>query len=103
MVDGLILSNTQAIPDWPDIKTKRETTALNVLEHGTTTLIENFMPNALSNLASEQTKNFLHTILEEQQPTAIASALRGMALRKNMSSFSCKRNHPNINHHGRIR
>lgn len=84
---GLILSDTQSIADSAEAKAKREATALDVLEKGSTGLINSFMPKALSATASEQTKQFLQDILTTQSPTAIASALRGMALREDTSAI----------------
>lgn len=84
-VDGLILSDTQAIADNEETKLKREATAVDVLAHGTTTLIAGFIPKALTALAPQQTREQLQIILNEQKPTAVASALRGMALRSDTS------------------
>ncbi|RDI45154.1 alpha/beta fold hydrolase [Aquicella lusitana] len=84
-VKGLVLSDTQSIPDSMETKAKRETTALDVLEHGTGSLISGFMPKALSPAAPEKAKLFLQQILETQKPEAVASALRGMALRDDTS------------------
>lgn len=85
-VAGLILSDTQSIADTPEIKAKREATAVDILQHGTETFIHNFMPKALSANATDETKLYLQTILQQQHPTAFASALRGMALRDDTSS-----------------
>lgn len=93
-VDGLILSDTQSIADSEEAKKKREATAIDVLEHGTTQAINNFMPKALTAQASEQTKRFLQNILEAQAPTAVASALRGMALRSDTSFLLAKSSLP---------
>ncbi|KTC93964.1 alpha/beta fold hydrolase [Legionella cincinnatiensis] len=79
---GLVLSNTQAIADSQETKATRESTALDVLENGIDNLRNGFMAKALSPNASEQTIAYLYHILTQQKPTAIASALRGMALRE---------------------
>jgi pimeloyl-ACP methyl ester carboxylesterase len=84
-VSGLILSDTQSIADSAEAKTKREATAQTVLADGTNQLINGFMPKAFTSKASDQKKNFLKNILEAQSPTAVASALRGMALRTDTS------------------
>jgi pimeloyl-ACP methyl ester carboxylesterase len=85
-VSGLVLSDTQAIADTPEAKAKREVTALDVLEHGTTGLIQGFMPKALSPTANAEAKTALQAILTAQSPEAIASGLRGMALREDTSN-----------------
>ncbi|HHF7365373.1 TPA: alpha/beta hydrolase [Legionella bozemanae] len=84
---GLVLSNTQAVADSPETKNTREKTALDVLENGTENLINGFMSKALSSNASQQTKDYLHHILTLQKLSAIASALRGMALRNSTSAI----------------
>lgn len=86
-VEGLVLSDTQSIADTPEMQAKRETAATDVLEHGAANFISGFMPKALSPKASEEKKVFLQYILEMQSPTAIASALRGMALRNDTSDL----------------
>ena len=94
LVNGLILSYTQSIADSEETKTKREVTAIDVLEHGTASLINNFMPKALSPTASQQKKIFLQSILSSQTTNGIASALRGMALRDDTSSVIAAANLP---------
>lgn len=84
-VAGLILSDTQSIADTDEIKVKREQTAIDVLQNGSTNLINGFMTKALTEAAPEVTKNFLLDILKAQKPSGIASALRGMALRDDTS------------------
>ncbi|MBY0377816.1 MAG: alpha/beta hydrolase [Gammaproteobacteria bacterium] len=85
-IDGLILSDTQPIADNAETKKKREALAKEVLEQGTSNLIKGFLPQALSPAASAKTELFLTGIMEKQSAKGIASALRGMALRQDMSS-----------------
>lgn len=93
-VKGLILSDTQSIADDDAAKEKREAAAVDVLTNGTTQLIANFMPKALSQMASPDKILFLQNILETQAPSAIASSLRGMALRNDTSALLAKTNLP---------
>lgn len=93
-VEGLILSATQSIADSPETRAKREATAVDVIEHGTENLINGFISNALSPHASEKTKMFLRYILEKQDKMAIASALRGMALRHDTSNILANSSSP---------
>lgn len=86
-VEGLILSSTQSIADNLETKAKRETTAVDVIEHGTHKLINGFISIALSPHAPEKIKLFLKHILEKQDRMGIASALRGMALRTDTSQL----------------
>lgn len=86
-VAGLILSSTQAIADTPEVKAKREAAAIDVIAHGAENLINEFFSKALSPHTSEKTKKFLKHILEKQDKMAIASALRGMALRQDTSTL----------------
>lgn len=84
-VEGLILSDTQSIADSPETKAKREELAVEVIEHGSENLINEFISRALSPNVDEKTKMFLKHILGQQNKMAIASALRGMALRHDTS------------------
>jgi pimeloyl-ACP methyl ester carboxylesterase len=86
-VSGLVLSDTQAIADSEEAKVKREATARDVLAHGTEQLISGFMPKALTPQANDQIRKSLMKIVESQSPTAVASALRGMALRSDTSNL----------------
>lgn len=86
-LSGLVLSNTQAIADTEENKAKREASAVEVLQHGTTEFINAFMPKALSSGASDEMRTSLHGILTAQPATAMASALRGMALRHDTSTL----------------
>jgi pimeloyl-ACP methyl ester carboxylesterase len=82
---GLVLSGTQSIADTDEIKAKRELSAKNVLENGTSDFIANFSSKAFSPSVEHDKQTYLRFILERQSPEAIASALRGMALRKDTS------------------
>lgn len=93
-VSGLILSDTQSIADTQEMKEKRESTARDVLEHGTATASNSFMTKALSANASESTKAYLRNIVDSQTPTAFASAQRGMAQRADTSHLLVETNLP---------
>jgi pimeloyl-ACP methyl ester carboxylesterase len=85
-VKGLILADTQSIADTAEAKVKRETSALDVLTNGSQTFLNGFKSKALSTMASLDVKNDLNNIVDHQSPTAIASALRGMALREDTTN-----------------
>lgn len=85
-VSGLILSDTQSIADSDETKAKRETSAKDILQNGTSAFIQGFMQKALSPTASNETRKYLTEILNKQSPFALASGLRGMALRPDTSS-----------------
>jgi pimeloyl-ACP methyl ester carboxylesterase len=93
-VDGLILSDTQTIADTSEAKDKREATARDVLEHGTANLINDVMTKALSANATTETKAYLRSIIESQSAAAIASGLRGMAIRAETSQVLAATNVP---------
>lgn len=86
-VAGLVLSNTQAIADNEEIKAIREKVASEILTNGADSFIKGFMSKALSLDSPEQAKLLLTTILSMQKSTAFASALRGMALRSDMTKL----------------
>jgi len=85
-VDGLILSNTQAIADSEEAKAKREATAKEVLEQGSAHFIAGFMQKVLSEHASASMREYVKALMSKQSVFAIASALRGMALREDTSA-----------------
>ena len=87
IMNGLILADTQATSDTEEAKKKREITAQDILKNGTTSFISGFMLKALSPSANEDTKNQLQNILLSQSREAMASALRGMAMREDQSKF----------------
>ncbi len=84
-VSGLILSNTQSIPDSEAAKARREAIAADVLANGTTAVINDIMAKVLTPSASDETRAYLKAILDAQSSFAMASALRGMALRPDLS------------------
>ncbi|KTD25908.1 alpha/beta hydrolase [Legionella maceachernii] len=84
-VKGLILSNTQAVTDGPEITKSNNALASDVLIDGTQKFVNNFMSNALSAEAPQQIRLFLQNILLDQTPFGLASALRGMSIRKDFS------------------
>lgn len=85
-VQGLVLSDTQAIADSEEAKVKREASAQQVMKDGTAELIRGFMPKALSPAASSVTRAYLQKMVDAQSATGIASALRGMGAREDTSA-----------------
>ncbi|WP_131783768.1 alpha/beta fold hydrolase [Legionella gresilensis] len=83
-VEGLVLSNTQANDDDLDTKASREKLATEIIEKGSDEYVKKFLTKALSPKATESTKAYLSHILVSQKPVALASALRGMAIRNKM-------------------
>lgn len=91
---GLILANTQSIADTPEVQVKREAAAKDILVNGPESFINNFMTKALSTEASADTREYLHSILITQPATGMASALRGMAQREDLSDELRRTNIP---------
>ena len=84
-VSGLILSDTQAIADSDEAREKRELSAQDILKNGSAGFINAFMSKALSAHASEESRIYLKSIMDKQPETAMASALRGMGQREDLS------------------
>ncbi|MFC7782553.1 alpha/beta fold hydrolase [Legionella taurinensis] len=84
---GLILSDTQSVADTVSMQEKREQAAQDILQHGNKAFIEGFLPKALSAHASTALRTWLHHVLSAQSPAAMASALRGMAMREDATSL----------------
>ena len=93
-VEMLVLSDTQVIADSAETKAIREAAAQDVLANGSAKLVNDFMQKALSASASEDTRKYLFNIASEQNPRAIASALRGMALREDTTEVLIKTDIP---------
>jgi len=93
-VTGLILANTQTLADEPSAKIERARLADEVMAKGSASLIKKFLANALSPHASPKTRQALNEIVTEQSPQAIASALRGMALREDTTQVLADTNLP---------
>lgn len=93
-VSGLILADTQAIADSEEARAKRESSALDILKNGTSGFNTAFLPKALSQQAHEHTKIYLKSIMDKQSSTAMASALRGMGQREDLSSVLAKTSLP---------
>jgi pimeloyl-ACP methyl ester carboxylesterase len=86
-VTGLILSNTQSIADSEEAKTKREGSAQDVLSNGTYLFVNAFIDKAVSEGTDESVKQELLDVLMDQPAAALASGLRGMALRADTSEI----------------
>ncbi|WP_287007520.1 alpha/beta hydrolase [Legionella sp.] len=84
-VKGLILSNTQAIADPEETKKTDKTLATDVLVDGTEQFVNYYMNHVLSTEAPQTIRSFLQNILLDQTSFALASALRGMAIRSDFS------------------
>lgn len=84
-VKGLVLSNTQAIADNSELKKNQNKAAIDVLVDGSENLVNDFMDKALAADSPEQNRLVLQNMLMVQSPFAIASALRGMSFRKDLS------------------
>lgn len=85
-VVGLILSDTQTIADTDETKAKREAMAKDVLANGTKKMINDILPKALSPKADKHVIAYLKAIMQDQSATAVASGLRGMAMRNDTSN-----------------
>ncbi|ARG98908.1 alpha/beta hydrolase [Legionella micdadei] len=85
-VNGLILSNSQAITDSPEMKKSANSLASDVLTDGTQKFANDFINKALSAEAPQQIRLFLQNILLDQTPFGLASALRGMSIRQDFSN-----------------
>lgn len=85
-VNGLILSNTQAIAEPLEAQKINDEMATDLLIDGTEPFVKSFVRKALSADATAQIQLFLQNILADQTSFAIASALRGISIRPDFSS-----------------
>lgn len=89
-VKGLILSDTNSISLTEQQKETYYKTADDIQTNGSNTFIQGFLPKAVSKQASQQIRTYLLTIMNEQTPTAMAAAFRGIAERNNTSNVLSK-------------
>jgi pimeloyl-ACP methyl ester carboxylesterase len=80
-VRGLLLIDTQMSPDDAAGKQKREETALAIEAKGASHLIETLLPRLTSASAPAALKSRLADWTRSANPTGLAAAVRGMALR----------------------
>lgn len=85
-VKGLILSDTNSISLNQQQKESYYQTANDILAKGSNNFIQGFLPKAVSKNASQQTRNYLFKIMNEQAPAAMAAAFKGIADRSNTST-----------------
>ncbi|MFZ5446935.1 MAG: alpha/beta fold hydrolase [Myxococcota bacterium] len=80
-VKGLVLIDTQSLPDDDAGKARREATALDVEQHGVGGLVEGMLPRLLAPSAAPELKARVERLMRAQSPAAVAAAARGMATR----------------------
>lgn len=78
---GLLLADSQVGADDAAARAARETLSQDVLRTGTEVLVERQLPRLLSASAPEEVRAQVREMLRANSPAAVASALRGMALR----------------------
>lgn len=80
-VCGIVLANTRATADRDEVRAARETNARLVEERGPAAIADLMLPNLLAADAPPERRAYVRAIIEANSTTAIAAALRGMALR----------------------
>jgi pimeloyl-ACP methyl ester carboxylesterase len=89
-VGRLVLCDTRAAADSPEAARGRETTAQKVLAHGAQVVADAMLPKLVcdSTRADQpQVVDAVRQTIERTDPTAIAAALRGMAVRPDVTSM----------------
>ncbi|MBL7964131.1 MAG: alpha/beta fold hydrolase [Flavobacteriales bacterium] len=87
-VQGLLLINTRATADALDARAAREATAMEVLANGTSVLARAMLPRVLSEKTRREKPDVVahvRSMMERQDPRAVAAAARGMARRPDRS------------------
>jgi len=96
---GLILCDTRAVADTPEIAAGRLETAERVLKEGPASLVETMKPKLLAEAtirAQPQMINALEQVMARCDPRGIAAAARGMAQRPDMTSHLGHMNVPTL-------
>jgi len=89
-VSGLVLADTRATPDNEDGKRTREETARRALEEGMGPIADAMMPKLLAPATLERSPRTVARVREMilgTEPRGAASALRGMALRRDQTDL----------------
>ncbi len=80
-VRGLLLIDTQSLPDDEAGKARREATAVDVEQHGVGGLVDGMLPRLMAAGVDPTVKARVERLMRAQSPQAVAAASRGMALR----------------------
>jgi len=90
---GLILCDTRAVADTPQLAAARRATAEEVLEEGSANLVAAMMPKLFAELSasgSPQMVESLGRVMLENNPQGTAAAALGMAQRPDVTASLCK-------------
>jgi pimeloyl-ACP methyl ester carboxylesterase len=82
---GLVLADTRATADTPEVRAGREVFAQNALAHGMGWVADEMIPKLLRSGHDAKTEAEARRIIMEGNPTGVAAAQRGMALRGDSS------------------
>lgn len=86
----LILCDTRALPDTPEASATRHETAERVLGEGPKCLVDTMIPKLFSErtrLRNPSVVAAMARVIESAQPAGVAAALRGMAQRKDVTTW----------------
>lgn len=80
-VRGLLLIDTQSLPDDEAGRQRREATARDVEQNGVGALVDGMLPRLFAANADPAVRARLERVMRAQAPAAVAAASRGMGLR----------------------
>lgn len=80
-VRGLVLVDTQSLPDDDAGKARRETVATDVLANGVNGLVDGLLPKLFAASTPAAVRAPIEAMMRAQTPAAVAAAARGMATR----------------------
>ena len=80
-VRGLLLVDTQSLPDDEEGRARREATARDVEAHGVGPMVDALLPRLLAPGARPEIRARVEKLMRAQRPQAVAAAARGMATR----------------------
>ncbi|MDX2013913.1 MAG: alpha/beta fold hydrolase [Myxococcaceae bacterium] len=80
-VRGLVLVDTQSLPDDDAGKARRETVATDVLANGVNGLVDGMLPKLFAAATPAAVRAPIEALMRAQTPAAVAAAARGMATR----------------------
>lgn len=80
-VRGLLLVDTQSLPDDEAGRARREAAAQDVEKHGVGALVDGMLPRLMAAGVAPEVKARVERMMRAQSPQAVAAASRGMAAR----------------------
>jgi pimeloyl-ACP methyl ester carboxylesterase len=95
-VRGLVLVDTQSLPDDEASKARREAVALDVLANGVNGLVDGMLPKLFAAATPPDVRGPIEAMMRAQERQAVAAAARGMATRSDAKDLLARFANPTL-------